>query len=258
MNDLIQHFMQQGVFAFMLTFVRVGTAIMLMPGIGDSQVPPNVRIYFALALSVIATPLVVDALPHAMPGTAGMLMLIGQEFIIGAFIGTVTRMFLSALDTAGMLISVSSGLGSAQLFNPAFATQGSLISTFLTMTGVLFLFATNLHHLIFAAIFGSYNVFPIGTVPDSASMASMMEQVISGSFLIAFQLSAPFVVISLMLYICMGVMARLMPAVQIFQLALPAQILLSLIALMFAISTMMIFWTGKFEDGMQFFLHAGG
>ena len=258
MNDLIASFLQQGVFAFLLTFVRIGTAIMLMPGVGDSMTPANVRLYFALALSVIATPMVADVLPHTIPGAAAMLLLIGKEFVIGAFIGTIMRIFLAALDTAGMLISVSSGLGSAQLFNPSFATQGSLISSFLTLSGVLFLFATNMHHLMFEAIFGSYNVFPVGALPDSGSMASMIQRVVSGSFLIAFQLSAPFIVITLMFYICMGVIARLMPAIQVFQLALPAQILLSLSAFMLCVSSLMLFWTQKFQDGMTFFLLDGG
>ncbi|MCB1556329.1 MAG: flagellar biosynthetic protein FliR [Alphaproteobacteria bacterium] len=254
---MLQDFITTGVFAFILTFVRVGTAATIMPGIGDSFTPANIRLYIALGLSLVLAPLVAPMLPDPVPQTPVLLALVTMEFIVGLFIGTIARIFMAALDTAGMLISLGSGLGNAQLFNPGFAAQGSLIGAFLSVTGVVLLFAANLHHLLFYGLVGSYELFPVGGIPDTGAMADMMARAVAGSFLIGVQIAAPFLVVSMMVYIGMGVLTRLMPQVQVFLLALPLQILLSLVTLALTVSAGFLFWISKFEDGMVFFLSGG-
>lgn len=189
--------------------------------------------------------------------TSVLFALIAMEFIIGIFIGTIARVLMVALDTAGMLISMMSGLGNAQIFNPAFATQGSLIGALLSVTGVLLLFATNMHHLLFYGLVGSYELFPVGAVPDAGSMAEMMARAVARSFMIGAQISAPFIVVSLLVYIGMGVLTRLMPQIQVFLLALPLQIILSLVTLALIVSAGLMFWVAEFEKGMVFFLNGG-
>lgn len=258
MEETLQNFMTQGVFAFMVTFVRIGAALTIMPGIGDSYVPQNIRLYIALGTSLTLMPLVSPFLPSPMPDTAGLLVLLGSEFIIGIFIGTVARIFMLALDTAGMVISMQSGLGNAQVFNPSMATQGSLVGVLLSVSGVVLILVTNLHHLLIYGLLGSYDVFPVGEVPASGDMADMISKAIAGSFMTGVQIAAPFIVLSVVLYIGMGVLSRLMPQVQVFMLALPLQITLSLITLVLMFSAGMLFWLAKFEDSMMFFYGGGG
>ena len=258
MEQTIQTFLTQGVFAFMLTFARIGAAATIMPGIGDSFVPQNIRLYIAFGISLVLMPMVAPYLPNPIPSTAGLLVLIGGEFIIGIFIGTIARIMMTALDTAGMVISTQSGLANAQVFNPTLSTQGSIIGAMMSITGVVMLFVTNMHHLLIYGLIGSYEVFPLGQIPDSGSMAEMISKTISGSFLVGIQISAPFIILSMMLYIGMGVLSRLMPQVQVFMLSLPLQITLSLVTLSMMFSAGMLFWLTKFEEGMMFFFGTGG
>ncbi len=257
MEETLHQFITTGVFAFILTFVRVGAAVTIMPGVGDSFTPGNIRLYIALGLSLVLAPLVAPHLPSPVPGGPLLFALIITEFIIGLFIGTVARVLMAALDVAGMVISMSSGLGNAQLFNPGFSAQGSLIGAFLSVTGVVVLFATNLHHLLFLGVVNSYEMFPVGRLPDTGSMAEMMAQVIAASFMIGVQVAAPFMVVAILVYIGMGVLTRLMPQIQVFMLALPLQIILSLITLSLTVSVGLMFWVSKFEDGMIYFLSGG-
>ncbi len=250
---MLQEFLTTGVFAFILTFVRIGAAVTIMPGIGDSFTPANVRLYIALGLSLVLAPFVAPALPASVPSTGPLLALIGMEFVVGLFFGTIGRIFMTALDTAGMLISIQSGLGSAQLFNPAFATQGSLIGAFMSVTGVMVLFASGFHHVLFYGLAGSYKLFPIGAIPDPASMADMISGAVGGAFLIGVEIAAPFIVVTTMIYIGMGVLTRLMPQIQVFILAMPVQILVSLLTLSLTVSAGMLYWLSKFQDGIMFF-----
>lgn len=253
----IEEFLVSGIFAFMLIFTRLGTAFMIMPGIGDSFVPKNIRLMMSLAMAFVLTPIVQNYVPSPIPPLPVLLSLLMMEFIIGLFIGTIARILMTALDVAGMIISMTSGLANAQVFNPSLATQGSIAGAFLSMTGAVLLFATNLHHMLIYGLMESYNMFPIGVVPDSGSMAELMIKAFSASFMIGFQISIPFVMVAMMLYIGMGVLSRVMPQVQVFILALPVQIMLSMIVMSFILSAAMLFWMDKYEAGMMFFFMNG-
>lgn len=256
--SIIEQFLVNGVFAFLIIFMRFGTAMIIMPGVGDSFVPPNIRLYIALGFSLVMTPVMQPYVPNPVPGLTMLLPLLVIEFVTGLFIGTIARILMMAMDTAGMLISLASGISNAQVFNPAMATQGSIFGAFMSVTGVTLLFVTNLHHLLIHGLVESYEMFPIGGIIDSSSMAELMARAISASFMTGFQIALPFVVISMVLYVGMGVLSRLMPQMQVFMIAIPLQIMLALAVLVVVLSSSMLFFLTRFEDGMVYFLSQGG
>lgn len=251
---MLEQFLVSGVFAFMIVFMRFGTAVMIMPGIGDSFVPGNVRLMFALGFTLVLTPVVQPFVPYPIPAFGVMISLLTVELITGLFIGTISRILMMAMDTAGMFISLASGISNAQVFNPAMAVQGSIFGAFLSVAGVTVLFATNLHHLVLHGLVESYQMFPIGGIPDTGSMAELVTRAVSASFLTGFQIAMPFIVISLVLYVGMGVLSRLMPQIQVFMIAIPLQIMLALVIFSITLSSIMLFFISRYEQGMVYFL----
>ncbi len=258
MQSVLEEFLASGVLAFMLTFMRIGTAAMVMPGIGDSFVNGRVRLHIALALSFILMPVVMPYIPSPIPPLYVLAGMIVIEMIIGLLIGTVARIFLIALDTAGMVVSAQSGLANAQVFNPTEATQGSLIGSLLTMTGAVLIFVTNLHHLLIIGFVESYQMFPMGTLPEVGSMAELMAKAVSTSFNTGLKLASPFIVVTLLIYVGMGVLSRLMPQVQIFLIVLPLQILLAIVLLGFVIAAIFTAWLGHYQSAILFFFSNAG
>ncbi len=254
MEATLQEFLNTGVFAFILSFVRLGTAFMIMPGIGDSFVSERIRLLTSFALCFVLLPVTMQYMPAEIPGTFNLILVVLGEFVIGLFFGTVARIFMMATDTAGMVVSTTSGLGNAQIFNPSMAAQGSLIGAFLSVTAVVVLFSLNMHHLLISAIVDSYNLFPMAQMIDFGSMAEFIARAISASFSIGVKMGAPFIILTLLVYVGMGVLSRVMPQVQVFLIALPIQILLSLMLLAMVLFTMLAYWAGQFEEGMIFLL----
>jgi len=253
----LEEFLTTGVFAFMLVFVRFGTAIMIMPGIGDTFVPERIRLLIGLAISFAVFPILMPFLPKTVPSTMALLVMLSTELVVGILIGSMARIVMTALDTGGMIISFSSGLANAQLFNPGLAAQGSLVGAFLSITGVTVLFSLNLHHLLIMGLLGSYELFPLGVMPDEGSMAEIVARTVGMAFISGFQIASPFVVTVLLLYVGMGVLTRVMPQIQVFILMLPLQIVLSWITMIFVIGAIYAHWSGQFEEAMVFFLSSG-
>lgn len=257
MQSALDTFLTGGVLAFLLTFMRVGTAIMIMPGLGDSFISERIRLHMALGISFVLFPLIMPYVPSPIPPFYILVALIAQELMIGLMIGTVARIFMTALDTAGMVISAQSGLANAQVFNPAMSAQGSLIGALLSITGVLVIFETNLHQLLIMGIVESYKSFPMGEMPDSGSMAELIAYSVSASFLIGVKLAMPFIVMTMLIYVGMGVLSRLMPQVQVFMIALPVQILLSIMMLFLVFAAIFSFWSNSFEEALVYVFTLG-
>lgn len=235
-------------FAFLLIFMRFGMALMLMPGIGDSFVTPQVRLLFALAMSFVLTPVLAAQLPAVPAQSLPFFSLLITEAFIGIFIGTVMRIMISALDTAGMVVSMQAGFANAMLFNPLTGTQGSLLGSVYSMTGVTLLFVTNMHHYMLASVVESYSLFPAsGVLPDMGQLSLAIAEIVNTAFKIGVQIALPFLIVGLIVQIGFGVLGKLMPQIQIFFLAIPAQILLSLIMLSIVLSAAFMFWIGHFE-----------
>ena len=79
----------------------------------------------------------------------------------------------------------------------------------------------------------------------------------TGAFIVALQVAAPVIVVGLMFYLGLGLVARLMPAVQVFFIALPLQVLLGFWITMVALSATMLWYFEYFEDGIAALLVGG-
>jgi flagellar biosynthetic protein FliR len=148
------------------------------------------------------------------------------EIIVGIVLGATARVTLSALQVAGSVIAQQLGLGFATSVDPTTqGQQGVLIGNFLTILGVTLLFATDSHHLVIAALNDSYRIFAPGEVMPSGDVAALATQAFAAAFKIGMQLSAPFLVFGLVFNIGLGVMARLMPQMQVYFVGVPLSIL---------------------------------
>lgn len=235
------------VYAFLMIFVRLGSAFLIMPGFGEQFVSPRVRLLFALSVSFILLPILLPVMPKSPPSPADLAMLIVAEALIGIFLGTISRILMSALETAGMLIANQVGLGAAQAFNPAMSSPGNPISAILGVLALMLIFAADLHHMLLMAIVDSYTLFAPGQWLPIGDVAQHVARVLGDSFLIGMQLAAPFTVIGLLFYLGLGLIARLVPQIQVFFVGVPIQIILGLLLLGLSLTALMTFWLSQFE-----------
>jgi len=216
----------QETFAFLMTFCRVGSLISLMPGLDQIFVPAKVRLAFAILFSLVLWPL--TPLPSVPESGLQTFVYIIQEIAIGVFFGLIAKFLLSALDVAGSIIGLQTGMSNASLLNPSLGQQGNLFSVFLTMAGVTAIFTAELHHNTFKALAQSYISFPIGTTFNIIDASNHLSRIFADAFHIGVQLAAPLLILGIIFNIAVGMLSRLMPQVQIFFIIVPAQILVGI------------------------------
>ena len=234
--------------AFLLTFARIGTMVMLLPGLGDMTVPSRVRLSLALVLTAVLLPAHEKAYAVDIRTTlAPAITLLIQEILVGIILGMTARLAMSCLQVAGTLVAQNVGLGFVTAVDPTQNQQGALLGNFLTIVGVALIFTTDLHYLVIIALNDSYNIFKPGELPLTGDVAQHITQVIGGSFRIGLQLAAPFIAFGMIFHLGLGVLSRLMPQMQVFFIGLPLSIILGLLMFTMVIGAMMGTFVSYFE-----------
>ena len=240
----------QELFIIFLVFTRTGAALMVMPGFGEAYVPPRVRLLIALAISVVVTPVVTAQMPDLPATPLALFVLLFGEIAIGVFLGLIGRILLVALHTTGTVISFQVGMANAFVFDATTAQQASLPSMFLTVLGVLIIFTADLHHLMLRAVVDSYNLFTPGVMPPIEDFSEFISRLVADSFILGIQLAGPFMAVGLVFYLGIGLLARLMPQVQIFFIALPMQIMLGILVVALTLSAALMWFLDSFEASL--------
>jgi flagellar biosynthesis protein FliR len=229
---------------FMLVFARVGAMVMLLPGLGESNIPVRIKIAIALLLTLIIVPLHRADYHVNMDTLSALLVMFIYEILIGIVLGATARVTLAALQVAGAVIAQQLGLGFVTSVDPTQGQQGVVIGNFLTLLGITMLFATDSHHLVIAALNDSYSIFSPGEVMPSGDVAALATRAFAAAFKIGMQLSAPFLVFGLVFNIGLGVLARLMPQMQVYFVGVPLSILAGFLIFAVVLTAMM----GSFLD----------
>jgi len=243
----------QQVFAAGLVFARLAAIIMLIPGIGESFIPPRIRLALALSMALMLLPVVgnlVPAIPATISGVAGAVI---KETLIGLMIGAILRLFMTSLATAGEVVSIQTTLSFAQTTNPSLGQPTPTLATFLGLLGIVLIMTTDLHHLFLSAIVKSYTLFPFTRPIQVADAGQLAVQTVGSSFALGVQLAAPVVVFSLIFNIATGLVGRVMPQFQIFFVATPLMVLLGLSIFALSLGVIGMVWLDRYHELLKVF-----
>ncbi|MDD3029103.1 MAG: flagellar biosynthetic protein FliR [Alphaproteobacteria bacterium] len=235
-------FLSGHVFAFMMLLSRVGTVVMLFPGIGESYVPRRTRMIFACLICLVLLEPMLSRFPPLPPTSTGLFFCVAHEILIGAFFGMLMRLLMEILESAGMIIGMQSGLSNATMMNPAMATQSSLPSTFLSLAGLVLIFLTGIDHALIRMTVALYNIFPVNEPLALGDMTQTIIHMTNKSFQIGVEFAAPFIIIGLLLYSALGLLQRMLPSIQLFLILLPVEIWGGLMMFMLTVAGILTLW----------------
>ncbi|NVK17430.1 MAG: flagellar biosynthetic protein FliR [Methylocystaceae bacterium] len=241
-------------FHFGLIFARMSGAFIVMPGISAQFVSTRIRLLFALMLAFILVPAVSDKFPPFPIHPTELLMILGGEILIGFFFGILMAIMLNAMTILGTIVAFVAALSNAFSFDAVSQAQGSILSTFFVNLALVAIFITDLHHLMLGAVIDSYTLFTPGQLPPIGDFAEFISRTVAGSFKIGVQLAAPFFLLSFGFQLAMGLISRLNPQFQIYFVAMPAQIMVTLLMLMFTISGIIMVFLEYYQQNLIRFM----
>jgi flagellar biosynthetic protein FliR len=235
--------------AFMLVLARVGSAVMLLPGFGEAEVPMPVRAALAVALTLVMLPVVAPHLPPEPADGLRALLAVVTEVIAGLWLGWLARLLVLALPMAAQIAAGMIGLANVLQPDPVLGPQSSALTRLFALAAPVAIMAAGLHALPLAALEGSYHVIPPGLALPGGDAAQAVVQAVGTSFALALRLAAPFVVAAIVWNVALGLLAKLVPQLQIYFAAMPAQILGGILLVGLLSAAVLSAWLGELRSG---------
>ncbi len=251
---MLYDLLPSGIYAVLIIFTRVGSAMLLLPGFGESYVSPRVRLGLAILVCLVIAPVLSPKIPPFPENISDLGLLIFGEALIGIFMGTIARMFLSATASAGMIAANMSSLANALVQDPVSAQQASIMGTFMTAIAIVLIMVLDIHHLFILGLVDSYELFIPGQPLPMGDFSSMISRIVGDTFTLAARMAAPFIVVGMVFFLGLGLLAKLMPQMQVFFVAMPLQVAMGITVLFLSVPVMIKVFVISLEEHWMVFV----
>jgi flagellar biosynthetic protein FliR len=238
-----------------ILFCRIGACLMLMPGFSSPQIPVQVRLFLALAVTLSLAPLLLAGVPADAIGDepVAALRYVATELLVGGSIGVIGRLFLLALETMATAGALAIGLS-----NPfgAVVEEGEVLPPFvslITLSATALIFVTDLHWEIFRGIAASYKALPIRLDFDAQFSLVQFARMLADVFQISLRISSPFILYTVIIQIAIAIINRVVPHVSIYFISSPFVILGGLVLTYIVVKS----YLDQFVLGLSAWLTAG-
>ena len=212
--------------AIMLGAVRAGAWMMVCPPFNSRLIPGPVKALLSVGIALPMAPYLQRTLPSIE--TADLIACAALQVFVGASLGFVTALLFAALQAAGDLIDLFGGFTLAMGYDPLSQNQSSLFGRFYNLMAMTLLFATDGHQLVLRGFMQSYEALPLNALFSMEEFSKLLVEGIGEMFLAAVQIAGPLIAVLFLTDVAFGLLNRVAPALNAFQLGFPAKIFLVL------------------------------
>lgn len=229
---------------FSLVFLRVGTAMFVLPVFGEMLIPMRVRLGAALAFTFVIYPAVLPGLEAADQESSILIRGFG-EVVTGLAIGLVLRFHIMAIQIAATMAAQSTSL--AQLLGGNSVDPQPAIGMILYLAALALAVELGLHTQFAMMFIKSYGFVGVGALVGS-DLAGVIRGAAASSFQFGFILAAPFVAASLVYNLALGVINRAMPQLMVAFVGAPAITYGALVLLALTGPLILALWLDRFQS----------
>ena len=218
---------QDQIVVFFLIFSRVIAVLLLTPGFSGKEIFSSGKVSLIFWLSLLL--IFVVPLPLNLPGSPILFFFsIIIEFIIGAMIGFVTQILIVGIEFGGSLMDTQAGLSVASLLDPSTGQTTSILSRLLRQISILIFFLINGHHVVLSSIVQSFRAIPITSKLNIFEASRYIVEICIDIFMIALQIAAPILLVVFLIDFGFGLLSRVAPQVNVFQLGFQVKPIITL------------------------------
>ncbi len=228
------------VYWFFVLFLRAASFIFTAPIIGSRNVPVTVKAGLSLAIAIVVYPVIPHSyfgqVPENLPTLA---MIVIREVIIGMAIGYGARLVFDGVQFGAQYVAFMMGLGIANVLDPQSEAQMPIIAQMEGVIAFILFIAIGGHLWFISAFHDSYYIIPTGGFKlVSGAWVLYLMKMVGRLFVIAMKVNAPIWAALLFTQVCMGIVARMIPQINIFIVGFPLQIAIGFFVLAFSLNVL--------------------
>jgi flagellar biosynthesis protein FliR len=209
---------------FILMSARIGPAMFTIPVFNSPGVPVTLRIGITMVLTYIFLPIQSQLQPVPVSLLPFVVMMV-QEVIVGFAIGYVVTAFYNAIQMAGQVIGLQTGMNMAASLDPVMAGQNtSYLDQLYAVVAALTFLSIDGHHQVILALQRSFEIAPIGTFAATNAMQLSLLDFTAGLFAIALRIALPIVAALLATDVAFMLLGKMAPQMNLFMVEPPLKI----------------------------------
>ncbi len=211
---------------FTFPLFRIAALLMTMPVIGTQVVPVRIRLYFALAITLVLVPVLPPVPPVAALSLQALLRVL-QEVLVGVLLGFSLQLFFQLFIIAGQLLATQMGLGFASMMDPVNGVSVPVLGQLFNVLVILLFLAMNGHLVVLDTLAESFISLPVGEALPARhywEVAGRLGWVLGAGLLVVL----PAITALLVINLAFGLMTRAAPQLNIFSIGFPVTLVLGL------------------------------
>lgn len=236
---------------FFLVFVRLGAIVVFLPVFSSSTIPVLAKVGLTFGASFALFPMLDLPAISQTVNPLGFGLSIAAEILLGMMIGFILKLILTGFQMAGQLAGYQMGMALANVMDPSTSEQVPLLAQFNNLIALLVLLTINAHHWFIQTIVESFTLLPpMGMNMHNAVFRDLIY--LTGSmFVIAIKVGAPVVVALLLVSVSFGLVARTVPQMNVFIVAMPLKIVIGLIFVGLSLPFMVSYLVRLYDDSVR-------
>lgn len=213
--------------ATMLAGVRLVAFFVIAPPFSYRAFPATVKVILGIGLAIGVAPRV--AVGYESLATGPFLLALLTQLLVGLALGFLVFLVFAAVQSAGALVDLFGGFTLAQAYDPQSQVNGAQFTRLFQMAALALLFASGGYQLIVAGLVRSFDAVPLTGTFDLGGLASVLVTALTQMFLSSLQIAGPLVVVLFLADVGLGLLTRVAPALNAFQMGFPIKIGLTVV-----------------------------
>jgi flagellar biosynthesis protein FliR len=223
------------IYRFLFILVRVASMLFVIPFFESRNVPVLVKSGLAMAVTWMLLPRVPGPPPSLNTSPVAFALGLASEVGIGLLIGLMLQLVFVGVQLAGQTAGFQMGFAIANVVDPASSMQIPMLSQFLNLFALMIFLSLDIHHYFIKALVDGFEIIPFWGARFDGNIFSFLVRTVSNAFVIAVKIGAPVMVALLLTSVALGLIARTVPQMQIFIVAMPVKIILGMLFLGFSL-----------------------
>ena len=220
---------------FFFIFLRIGAILMTIPVFESKSIPHLFKLALAFATSLVLFPMLKLSPMPVSNSILGLGIGVAGEILLGLVIGFSVKLVFAGIQLAGQMAGYQMGLALANVMDPAESEQVPLLAQFNNLVALLVFLSINAHYWFIRALRQSYRLVPPFNVHLNGSTVDQLVHLAGNMFVIAIQVGAPVIAALLVTSVVFGLVARTVPQMNVFIVAMPLKIGVGLLFLGFSL-----------------------
>ena len=225
---MTEEFFLRAVGIFLIAMVRFSGFFINMPVFGEGVMPMHVKAGTSALCAAIMLPhlLVSQKLPEL--STLGYGFMAIKELALGLTLGFVVMMMVGVLKFAGAIVGMKVGFSFVMVTDPMSNRTQAILSDLFQVTGTLLFLMLGGHVLMLQAFAESFRIVPLDGMVVGASIVEKIVSLSTMVFVTGIQISMPFIAVILVSDVGLGIIARTVPRMNVFQVGFALNVLLGI------------------------------